>query len=243
MKNFRILTVAALSLMLLSGCSNNLPQEQVPMSNGPLSSMTASTAPASNTQGSNASATGSPTATTSSDSPAAPASMPSIRDTPVQESKVLPGVVDNPDQRNQKLVPNPAPGSADLSKGTGGSGASIDGARDSVGVGSKTDKQQAAESYIAFVNLINDKDYAGACEYVKLTPAQGTDCLAAMDKVEIRNRTYPVGLKIDRLDNGVVKDDMATLNKLVFVYDGDKRLRDVTMFRPADGSEKWKTLL
>jgi hypothetical protein len=236
MKNFKILTVAAFSLMLLSGCSNNLPSEHVPMGGGPLSaSSDASNEP-----------TGSPTKSTSSSSPTASStssSTPRTSNGDTPESTVLPGVVDNPDQRNQKLVPNPAPGSVDLPAGTGGSGEIIDGARNSVGAGSKDDKRQAAESFITFVNLINQKDYAGACQYVKLKPSQGADCLSAMDKVGISTRTYPSGLTIDRLDNGVVNGDMATLNKLVFVYDGDKRLKDVYMFRPTDGSEKWQTQL
>lgn len=225
--------------MLLSGCANNLPQEQVPVASGPLSvSSNASSAP-----------TGSPDKKNASSSPSTSPSSSSGKsyggDTSVPESQILPGVVDNPNQRNQKLVPNPAPGagSADPRVGTGGSGEIIDGARDSVGTGSKEDKQQAAESYIAFINLINKKDYEGACQYVKLTPAQGTDCLAAMDKVGMPSRTHPSGLKIDRLDNGVINGDTAVLNKLVFVYDGDKRLKDVYMSRPTDGSTKWKTPL
>lgn len=224
--------------MLLSGCSNDLPQGQVPMGNGPLSADTDAHT-----------TTGSPTGTSASTSPSASpiqssAPRPSEAGS-APDSKVLPGVVDNPDQRNQKLVPNPAPGSGspDPRVGTGGSGEIIDGARDSVGTGTKEDKQQAAESYIAFVNLINKKDYAGACKYVKLSPAQGTDCLAAMDRVHIGSQAYPTGLKIDRLDNAVVEGDTVTLNKLVFVYDDGKRLKDVTMFRPTDGSGKWKTLL
>lgn len=251
MKNFKILTVATFSLMLLSGCSNNLPKESVPMAEGPLSTSTSSSSP------SNSSSPTEPAAT----APSVPDTKPTVNSDPSQadpttftpppeppkrdtnKSTILPGVVDNPDQRNQKLVPDPARDAASAMTGVGGSGAMIDGARDSVGAGNKDDKQQAAESYISFVNLINDKDYAGACEYVKLAPAQGNDCLAAMEKVDIATRTYPVGLKIDRLDNGVVKGDTATLSKLVFVYDGDKRLRDVTMFRPADGSGKWKTAL
>lgn len=229
MKNFKILTVAAFSLMLLSGCSSNLPQDAVPDANSSVSTNTAtSTATASPSSGETAKSTTS--------------ASPSVRDTPTQ-STVLPGVVDNPAQRNQKLVPNPAPGTVSSSAVVGGSGTIIDGARDSVGVGSKDDKQQAAESYISFVNLINQKDYAGACEYVKLKPAQGKDCLAAMDKAGIATRIYPEGLRIDRLDNGVVNGDTAVLNKLVFVYDGDKRIRDVYMFRPTDGSGKWKTVL
>lgn len=208
------------------------------MASGPLSvSSDASSAP-----------TESPSKKSDSASPSASPSPASVKlpngDT-APESKILPGVVDNPDQRNQKLVPNPAPGSgsSDPRVGTGGSGEVIDGARDSVGAGNKEDKKQAAESFIAFVNFVNEKDYASACEYVKLAPSQGTDCLAAMDKVNIGSRTYPVGLKIDRLDNGVINGDTAMLNKLVFVYDGNKRLKDVPMFRPTDGSGKWKTLL
>jgi hypothetical protein len=219
MKNFKILTVAAFSLMLLSGCSANLPKDPVPVANGPLS-----------------------TSTTPSDSPTGQGTSstnPTSGDTAVPKSTLLPGIVDNPDQRNQKLVPDPA-ATTSPTEGTGGSGVIIDGTRDSLGAGSKDDKQQAAESYIAFVNLVNQKNYTGACKYVKLAPSQGTDCLAAMDKVGIATRTYPVGLKIDHLDNGVITGDMATLNKLVFVYDGDKRLKTIYMFRPTDGSGKWK---
>jgi hypothetical protein len=231
MKNFRILTVAAFSLILLSGCSSNLPQEAVPVSGGSLSGSAA----ANNSSNNPAVVSAIPT---SNPSPAGPAI---VGDTTAPLSTSLPGIVDNPEQRNQKLVPDPANTAA--LQGVGGSGAIIDGTRDSLGEGSKEDKQQAAESFIAFVNLVNQKDYAGACEYVKLLPSQGTDCLAAMKKVNIADRTYPEGLKIDHLDNGVIKGDMATLNKLVFVYDGNKRLKDVYMFRPTDGSEKWKTTL
>lgn len=254
MKNFRILTVATLSLMLLSGCSNNLPKESVPMAEGPLSTSASSSSPSNSS---------SPTATASDTASSAPDTIPTSNNDPAQgdpatatsppeppkrdanppQSTILPGVVDNPNQRNQKLVPDPAREGGPAPSGSGGSGAIIDGVRDSLGAGSREDKQKAAESYIAFVNLVNDKDYSGACEYVKLTPAQGTDCLAAMDKVDIATRTYPVGLKIDRLDNGVINGDTAILNKLVFVYDSDNRIRDVYMSRPADGSEKWKTAL
>lgn len=253
MKNFKILTVATFSLMLLSGCSNNLPKEPVPMADGPLSASTAASSPA--TTSSSNSSTGSansPTGVTAAPSSdptqgdqttATSPPEPSKRDTPVPQSTILPGVVDNPDQRNQHLVPDPGRDANAALQGTGGSGAIIDGTRDSLGAGSKEDKQKAAESYIAFVNLVNDKDYSGACEYVKLTPAQGTDCLAAMDKVNIATRTYPVGLKIDHLDNGVITGDTAILNKLVFIYDSGKRIKDVYMSRPTDGSGKWKTAL
>ena len=254
MKNFKILTVATFSLMLLSGCSNNLPKESVPMAEGPLSTSTSSSSPSNSNSPTESATTASSspptTAPATNNDPAQgdPATAtsppePPQRDTSAPESKILPGVVDNPNQRNQKLVPDPARDAPSASDGVGGSGAIIDGARDSLGAGSREDKQQAAESYIAFVNLVNDKNYAGACEYVQLTPAQGADCLAAMDKVNIAARTYPVGLKIDRLDNGVINGDTATLNKLVFVYDSDKRIRDVYMSRPTDGSGNWKTAL
>lgn len=255
MKNFKILTVATFSLMLLSGCSSNLPKESVPMADGPLSASKASNSP-SNTPSSSNSPTGSATSspTESIAGPSSDAAQgdqttatsppePAKRDTNAPQSTILPGVVDNPDQRNQHLVPDPGRDANAELKGTGGSGTIIDGARDSLGAGSKEDKQKAAESYIAFVNLVNEKDYSGACEYVKLTPAQGTDCLAAMEKVSISTRTYPVGLKIDRLDNGAVTGDTAILNRLVFVYDGDKRIKDIYMSRPTDGSGKWKTAL
>ena len=247
MKNFKILTVATFSLMLLSGCSSNLPKESVPMADGPLSAISPSSSPSNNGSPTTSGST-TPTTSATNNNPdydvlhaTAPAE-PTKGDTPVSQSTLLPGIVDNPEQRNQHLVPDPANDSP-ATTGTGGSGEIIDGTRDSLGAGSKEDKQQAAESYIAFVNLINKKDYKDACEYVKLAPSQGTDCLAAMKKVNIETRIYPVGLKIDRIDNGVITGDTALLNKLVFVYDGDKRIKDVYMSRPNDGSGKWKTSL
>lgn len=245
MENFKILTAVTCSLMLLTGCSNNLPKTPVPMADGPLSAVSPSNAPSATTA---ATASASATPATTTNDPdydvvhATAPPEPVKGDTPVPQSTLLPGVVDNPEQRNQHLVPDPAKDSP-ASTGTGGSGQIVDGARDSLGAGSKADKQAAAQSFIAYVNLINKKDYEGACEYVKLTPSQGTDCLAAMEKVNIEARTYPVGLKIDRLDNAVIDGDTAILNKLVFVYDSDKRLKTVTMSRPTDGSGKWKTAL
>lgn len=253
MKNFKILTVATFSLMLLSGCSNNLPKESVPMADGPLSASTSSNSPSNSNSPTESATTASSSPTTdpatnndpAQGDPATATSPPEPpqRDTNPPQSTILPGVVDNPNQRNQKLVPDPAREGASAPAGSAGAGAIIDGARDSLGAGSREDKQKAAESYIAFVNLVNDKNYTGACEYVQLAPDQGADCLAAMDKVNIAARTYPVGLKIDRLDNGVITGDTAILNKLVFVYDGDNRIRDVYMSRPTDGSGKWKTAL
>lgn len=244
-----IATLGVLSSVVLSGCSSQgLPTDQIPQGIG------------------DAKTSASPTDSVSPSATPSPTGMPIVDTNPtvpqppaeVSVDGPLPLPTDgfdysNPDKtavrqlpagpidKNGKITGNIAEYQAG-NAGAPQTDSNVLELVDKVGAGSDADKKNAAESYVKYINYKIAGDFSEACKYVKMAVGSTTSCEEKLAAVDTKFSPDPTGLRIDRVSNVNIDGDKAEMVPAVFIYDGNKRLAKVEMFRTAEPAV-WQIVL
>lgn len=246
------LATFGIASILLSGCSSHgLPNDQIPQGLGDANPSASPSATASDSPSAKPSETGMPVV---DKNPTVP--QPSAE---VSVNGPLPLATDgfdysNPDKTQIRQLPSGpidqngkiTGNIAEYQAGNNGSAPVGSNAApelvDKVGAGTDADKRNAAESYVKYINYKIAGDFSEACKYARLAKGSTTTCEEKLAAVDPKFSPEPSGLRIDRVSNVNIDGDKAEMVPAVFIYEGNKRLATVEMFRTAD-PKVWQIVL
>lgn len=239
------LGLASLSVasMLLSGCSSNgLPTDQIPQGLGGDTNASPS-ASASDTPSSTPTPTPDAVVDTDSKVPQPKEEVEIKGDLPLStdgfdysnpDKTVVRNLPSGPIDQNGNMTGNPADYQG-LNGSPGNTPANVPAAPeivDKVGQGSESDKRNAAESYIKYLNFKNEGSFSEACKYARLAAGSTGTCEEKLAAADPRFNNHPAGIRIDRVSNvNIVDGDKAELVPAVFIYGDNQRLAKVEVFR------------
>lgn len=236
--------------LMLSGCSSNgLPTDQIPQGLGGDTNNSASPSPTSSASA-EPTPTGMPVVDENSTVPQpkeevsvqGPLPLPTTGfDYSNPDKTVITNLPAGPIDQNGKMTGNPADYQG-ANNGGNNAPATAPELVDKVGQGSDTDKRNAAESYIKYLNFKNEGNFSEACQYARLAVGTTSTCEEKLSAADPRFNNHPEGIRVDRVSNVNIDGDKAELFPAVFVYGNNQHLAKVEMFRTAN-PEVWQIVL